>query len=103
MVKQLFDGQTFSMVLTETEISILNQIELFQKDYNMLSSYQLNYWHIFKPGLSYIPIQYLSNNTFGFPFRVVKEKFYMQLAYSNKNRKFYMNDQIKFNFAQTFE
>lgn len=87
------------MIYTETEITLLNQIELFRKDYDMLSSYQLNHRHIFEPGLSYIPIQYLPNNTFGFSFRVVKEKFYMQLAYSNKNRKFYKNDQIKFNFA----
>lgn len=65
----------------------------------MLSFYQLNHRHIFEPCLSYIPIQCLPNNTFGFSFRVVKEKFYIPLAYSNKNRKFYKNDQIKFNFA----
>jgi len=54
--------------------------------------------NILEEGLDYIPIQYLTNNAFGFSFRVIKDTFILQIAYSNKNRKFYKNDIVKFEF-----
>jgi|SRR5690606_29049864 len=86
------------MIFTEPENKILNQIELIRKDYDRLKSYRLYHSNIFEIGLDYIPIQYLHNNTFGFSFRVVSDSFLLQIAYSNKNRKFYKNDIIKFTF-----
>ncbi|WCM42461.1 hypothetical protein MG290_01965 [Flavobacterium sp. CBA20B-1] len=91
------------MIFTGPENKILNQIELVRKNYDMLDSYRLYHSNIFEIGLDYIPIQYLTNNTFGFSFRVVKGDFYMQIAYSNKNRKFYKNDVITFEFSNNKE
>lgn len=87
------------MIFTEPENKILNQIELVRKDYYILKSYKLYHANVFEPALDYIPIQYLPNNTFGFSFRVYSGDFIMQIAYSNKNRKFYKNDFIIFEFA----
>lgn len=87
------------MYFTEIENSIINQIELIRKNYDILDSYRLYHANIFEPALDYLPIQYLPNNIFGFSFRVVRGEFYMQIAYSNKNRKFYKNDSFKFHFA----
>jgi len=86
------------MILTEKEIQILNQIELVRQDYDALGSYKLYHKNIFESALDYIPFQYLPNHTFGFSFRVVNNKFFMQVAYSNRNRKFYKNDVITFGF-----
>ncbi|WP_177764122.1 hypothetical protein [Flavobacterium sp. I3-2] len=86
------------MILTEKEIQILNQIELVGQDYDALGSYMLYHKNIFESALDYIPIQYLPNHTFGFSFRVVNNKFFMQVAYSNRNRKFFKNDIITFGF-----
>lgn len=86
------------MILTEKEIQILNQIELVRQDYDALGSYKLYHKNIFESALDYIPIQYLPNHTFGFSFRVVNNKFFMQFAYSNRNRKFYKKDVITFGF-----
>ena len=86
------------MILTEEEIQILNQIELVRQDYDALNSYRLYHKNIFELALDYIPVQYLPNHTFGFSFRVVNNKFHMQVAYSNRNRKFYKNDVITFGF-----
>lgn len=86
------------ITLTEKEIQILNQIELVRQDYDSLNSYRLYHKNIFEEGLDYIPFQYLPNHTFGFSFRVLNNKFHMQVAYSNRNRKFYKNDVITFGF-----
>lgn len=86
------------MVLTETEIKILNHIELVRQNYDVLGSYKLFHKNIFESELDYIPIQYLIDHTFGFSFRVVNNNFFIQVAYSNRNRKFYKNDIITFGF-----
>ena len=91
------------MIFTEPENKILNQIELVRKNYDVFKSYRLYHTNLFEIGLDYIPIQYLTNNTFGFSFRVVKNDFFMQIAFSNKNRKFYKNDIIRFEFGNGSE
>jgi hypothetical protein len=88
------------MTLTEKEIQILNQIELVRQDYNALNSYRLYHKNIFESAIDYIPVQYLTNDTFGFSFRVGNNEFHMQVAYSNRNRKFYKNDIIIFGFKK---
>ncbi len=89
------------MILYEYEIEIMNQIELFKKEYDLLGKYSQYHLHIFEQGLSYLPIQYLPNNTFGFSFRIATDKIYLQLVYSNKNRKFYKGDKVKFVFDRS--
>lgn len=86
------------MFLFEFENHIIQNIQLIRKDYDMLGSYRLYHSTILEEGLDYIPIQYLTNNSFGFSFRVIKDTFILQIAYSNKNRKFYKNDIVKFEF-----
>lgn len=86
------------MIFTEPQNNIIQDIVLIRKDYDLLGSYRLYHSNILEPGLDYIPIQYLTNNTFGFSFRVIKDTFILQIAYSNKNRKFYKNDVVKFEF-----
>lgn len=70
------------MILTENQNHIIQDIILIRKDYDMLSSYRLYHSNILEEGLDYIPIQYLTNNTFGFSFRVIKDTFILQIAYS---------------------
>lgn len=86
------------MILTEPQNHIIQNIHLIRKDYDLLCSYRLYHSNILEEGLDYIPIQYLTNNTFGFSFRVIKDSFILQISYSNKNRKFYKNDIVKFEF-----
>lgn len=89
------------MVLYEHEIETLNKIELFKKEYDMLGKYAQYHLHIFEKGLSYLPIQYLPNNTVGFSFRISTDKIHLQLIYSNKNRKFYKGDVLRFLFDRS--
>ena|SRR5690606_7876297 len=86
------------MIFTEPQNHIIQNIQLIRKDYDLLGSYRLYHSNILEEGLDYIPIQYLTNNTFGFSFRVIKDTFILQIAYSNRNRKFYKNDIVKFEF-----
>lgn len=56
----------YIMILTEPQNHIIQNIHLICKDYDLLCSYRLYHSNILEEGLDYIPIQYLTNNTFGF-------------------------------------
>lgn len=88
------------MILTESENRILNNVKLIRKEYDFsgLKSNIIYHTDIFTKGAGYIPFQLLDTHVFGFGFRIIGDKLILQLAFSNKNRKLYKNDIIRFVF-----